>query len=387
MSCIITYKGNKYTQEQFKEYISNNKNEFSHIIASNKNVIDSFKRKMEGIDYVFSQSPELASIGSKAQYLQYLSTIFPNSKVRDIVYHGTVYNILNKKFDISRAGNSTLGYAKAAFFTNNKKWAWERFAFNDRMLDGSEEGNFLFYALLNIKNPTRHNTVFDFNKSVEEGFIENLHQDLYGEIISSVPLSRFSSNGDATTKQNQALINYDRDTYDYNIIYISGIEKETKIVNLFGKKIKQEVPKKISKEEFEASLTAKGREIYTDSINKINSYFRSKKEDISKAIRLEKSTIRTPGINKGSDSVISKQTDGTTLEYAVFEPEQIHILSSKKDLEMFKNFINFTKSEYAKYGDIQQFKDYMKNNTDTFDNMTKLKQDLINRENLNIYCV
>ena len=91
MSCIITYKGNKYTQEQFKEYISNNKNEFSHIIASNKNVIDSFKRKMEGIDYVFSQSPELASIGNKAQYLQYLSTIFKTSKVKDIVYHSTPF--------------------------------------------------------------------------------------------------------------------------------------------------------------------------------------------------------------------------------------------------------------------------------------------------------
>ena len=89
MSCIITYKGNKYTQEQFKEYISNNKKEFSHIIASNKNVIDSFKRKMEGIDFVFSQSPELASIGSKAQYLQYLSTIFKTSKVKDIVYRGS----------------------------------------------------------------------------------------------------------------------------------------------------------------------------------------------------------------------------------------------------------------------------------------------------------
>jgi predicted kinase len=46
-------------------------------------------------------------------------------------------------------------------------------------------------------------------------------------------------------------------------------------------------------------------------------------------------------------------------EILVFEPEQIHILSSKKDLEMFRNFINFTKSEYAKYGDIQQFKDYI----------------------------
>ena len=97
MNCIITYKGSKYTQEQFKEYISNNKNEFSHIIASNKNVIDSFKRKMEGIDFVFSQSPELASIGSKAQYLQYLSTIFKTSKVKDIVYHKTPFSF--EKFE------------------------------------------------------------------------------------------------------------------------------------------------------------------------------------------------------------------------------------------------------------------------------------------------
>ena len=51
--------------------------------------------------------------------------------------------------------------------------------------------------------------------------------------------------------------------------------------------------------------------------------------------------------------------DYFTVQKVVFEPEQIHILSSKKDLEMFKNFINFTKSEYAKYADIQQFKDYI----------------------------
>ena len=89
MSCIITYKGKKYSEEQFKEYFINNKNEFATSISKNKDVIDSFKRKMEGIDFVFSQSPELASIGSKSQYLQYLSTIFKTSKVKDIVYHGT----------------------------------------------------------------------------------------------------------------------------------------------------------------------------------------------------------------------------------------------------------------------------------------------------------
>ena len=58
------------------------------------------------------------------------------------------------------------------------------------------------------------------------------------------------------------------------------------------------------------------------------------------------------------DSAIIKQR-GDIVYLVVFNPEQIHILSSKKDLEMFRNFINFTKSEYAKYGDIQQFRDYI----------------------------
>ena len=128
MSCIITYKGSKYTQEQFKEYISNNKNEFSHIIASNKNVIDSFKRKMEGIDFVFSQSPELASIGSKAQYLQYLSTIFKTSKVKDIVYHKTPFSfekfekpIEDRKFNKGNKSDAIFfNYENTGFFRSKE---------------------------------------------------------------------------------------------------------------------------------------------------------------------------------------------------------------------------------------------------------------------------
>lgn len=113
MSCTITYKGQKYSEEQFKEYFINNKNEFVTSISKNKDVIDSFKRKMEGIDFVFSQSPELASIGSKAQYLQYLSTIFKTSKIKDIVYHVGYNNI--EKFIKRENGiyfTDNLDYAK-----------------------------------------------------------------------------------------------------------------------------------------------------------------------------------------------------------------------------------------------------------------------------------
>lgn len=67
MSCVIIYKGRKYSEEQFKEYFINNKQEFVTSIAKNKYVIDSFKRKMEAIDGVFKDSPELAKQRIKAQ--------------------------------------------------------------------------------------------------------------------------------------------------------------------------------------------------------------------------------------------------------------------------------------------------------------------------------
>ena len=217
MSCVITYKGNKYTQEQFKEYISSNKNEFSHIIASNENVIDSFKRKMEGIDYVFSQSPELASIGSKAQYLQYLSTIFKTSKVKDIVYHGTDADFL--KFDKS-------------FYQSGADYIY----FGKLDTPGFKNLTRVIPAILNLKNPS--------------SFIDNKINKVYNE---------------------------DGFIEDYTPKFMETASEEGEFLN----------------------------------------------------------------------------------QYGVKEPEQIHILSSKKDLEMFRNFINFTKSEYAKYGDIQQFRDYI----------------------------
>ena len=54
------------------------------------------KKQKEGYYQVFNfeANPELTSIGTPAQYSQYLESIFPESKVKDIVYHGT-----HAKFD------------------------------------------------------------------------------------------------------------------------------------------------------------------------------------------------------------------------------------------------------------------------------------------------
>ena len=43
----------------------------------------------EDSEAFFRRNPELAAIGSPQQYAEYLNSVFPNSKIKNIVYHGT----------------------------------------------------------------------------------------------------------------------------------------------------------------------------------------------------------------------------------------------------------------------------------------------------------
>jgi len=45
--------------------------------------------------------------------------------------------------------------------------------------------------------------------------------------------------------------------------------------------------------------------------------------------------------------------------YSVFEPEQIHLLGGKNDINGFKDFMSFDNSEFSKYGTYQQFRDFI----------------------------
>jgi hypothetical protein len=162
MSCIITYKGKQYSEKQFKEYFINNKNEFVTSIIKNKDVMDSFKRKMEAIDGVFKDSPELASIGTKAQYMQYLSTIFPDSKVKDIVYHGT--NAQFDKFKPTKPKFNTLNSIEGVYnFTTNKEFS-------------KKYGKNILPVLLNISKPIREKTSGEFIDDMDRPLSEALYK-------------------------------------------------------------------------------------------------------------------------------------------------------------------------------------------------------------------
>lgn len=44
---------------------------------------------MPGVEKVFELNPELEVVGSKEQYSEYLETIFPDTQLKEILYHGT----------------------------------------------------------------------------------------------------------------------------------------------------------------------------------------------------------------------------------------------------------------------------------------------------------
>ena len=66
-----------------------------------------------GVQELFDTNPELASVGTPEQYSAYLDSIFPESKVKDVVYHGSNY-----KFDsFKKAVNPKNTYKQGTYLS------------------------------------------------------------------------------------------------------------------------------------------------------------------------------------------------------------------------------------------------------------------------------
>ena len=87
----------------------------------------------EGVDFVFEQNPELANIGTQEQYSEYLDTVFPDSMVKQIMYHGSPIGKIaeiDKRFAITY-WSTTLEYVRSSNLWKNN----------------------ITQAILNIRNP------------------------------------------------------------------------------------------------------------------------------------------------------------------------------------------------------------------------------------------
>jgi len=106
-----------------------------------------------GVSEVFKMAPELANIGTPEQYSQYLNTIFPNSLIKDIVFHGTGYGEKITSLR-NRSYFSTLDTASeyAAWDESNRI----EYAFSQGLPESEIKAKAqLVPALINLVNPKR----------------------------------------------------------------------------------------------------------------------------------------------------------------------------------------------------------------------------------------
>lgn len=166
----------------------------------------------EGVDFVFEENPEIEKIGSKENYSEYLDTIFPESKVRNIVYHGTNINsynaILKDNFDLNKSG-SNLGYmGRIASFATTIGWT-KNFA-NEKIVPAlvnieseylDDSGNLTKYGLDTIKQKLIESRELPyFDKNIE---IFNQHIEDSYDSRGNMPSEGFN-----VVKETSKLINY-----------------------------------------------------------------------------------------------------------------------------------------------------------------------------------
>jgi len=119
-----------------------------------------------GVSDLFQSSPELKAIGNEEQYSQYLDSIFPDSKVKNIVYHlsNAQFEKFDKKFisTNTRDFDSWLGF----FFTTDKTKFKE--LLKSRNLEWKQE----YPAILNIKKIVNEPGILSTKFKDVQGLIE-----------------------------------------------------------------------------------------------------------------------------------------------------------------------------------------------------------------------
>lgn len=102
---------------------------------------------IEEIDDILRSNKELSNIGTPKEYSQYLGTVFPDSKVKDIVYHGSDTKI--QKFDKSKIGSGAGRLLGDGFYFTNDK---ESIPFYVEDVAGKKHTHTVA-AILNLRNP------------------------------------------------------------------------------------------------------------------------------------------------------------------------------------------------------------------------------------------
>ena len=88
-----------------------------------KSSVSETRERVEAVDKIFEENPELAKIGTRQEYLQYLRTVFPNSTTQEILYHGASEKFDELKLSTENRASLTGSTRKGIYLTDDEKTA------------------------------------------------------------------------------------------------------------------------------------------------------------------------------------------------------------------------------------------------------------------------
>lgn len=244
----------------------------------------------EGVDFVFEQNPELASIGTKEEYSEYLESIFPESLIKKPLFHGTKSEWFKKEsFNKDKIGGPD-GTAGGIGFLG------KGFYFSSDMGMGSY-GPYEFLSLLNVKNP-KYNMEEDYiGREILKGATKEESIELVSNLLNK-SIDYFKS---SLVDLNNGIIKR------FNVFLSSEVNVENYWENERLKRIKKY---SIDLEKYDKALNNVRRVV--------DDYYLH-------------------------DGFITRNSLNDPGEMTVRNPEQIHILGSQKDIDGFKKFIESKK--------------------------------------------
>ena len=105
------------------------------------------ENKVNIVSDIFNNFNDLSKYGTIENYLEYLSNIFPNSKVNEIVYHGGTLNPTDRGKD---SFTGEFGGKHGIYFTGSKSRAKSYIKGGDNSYKSKSK---IYFALLNIERP------------------------------------------------------------------------------------------------------------------------------------------------------------------------------------------------------------------------------------------
>ena len=148
------------------------------------------EKKTDIISDIFSTFTDLPKYGNEEDYSKYLDDIFPNSKIKEIVYHGGTLNPDDRGKDTF---TGEFGGKHGIYFTGSKSRA--KSYLRGSSSDYKSRGKILF-ALLNIENPLDNKIwskwKFGADTITDEGLKQMKDYNSDGILVTDI-LSKYTS--------------------------------------------------------------------------------------------------------------------------------------------------------------------------------------------------